>query len=314
MNSFDMYIVCACDDGYSVHCGALITSIFENHTHCRIEVFVLTDSISDDNRAKFGLLADRYHQRIDIIAIDKSLFRNLPFGGKFDNISIATYYRLLVASVLPDNLDKVLYLDCDIIVKADLMPLWNIDLNRFAFAAVEDALPHSVEAPKRLDYSALERYYNCGVLLMNLTILREMDFIKCAHSYWNNHLEKIVMHDQDIINALFHGCIKPLSAKWNMMEPFLFKKPWIPHDRLQNIKEGLREPCIIHFTGSMKPWFKESIHPYKNMYWIYRKMSPWKNSPEQRKYQGFRLFKYRVKQLIKQNILPVVGIRKYSFR
>ena len=168
MNSFDMYIVCACDDGYSVHCGALITSIFENHTHCRIEVFVLTDSISDDNRAKFGLLADRYHQRIDIIAIDKSLFRNLPFGGKFDNISLATYYRLLVASVLPDNLDKVLYLDCDIIVKADLMPLWNIDLNRFAFAAVEDALPHSVEAPKRLDYSALERYYNCGVLLMKI--------------------------------------------------------------------------------------------------------------------------------------------------
>ncbi len=309
-----MIIACTCDNNYTAHCGTLLTSIFENNKNRDIEIYILTDYIDEVNRGKFKILADLYNQKINIIDIDIESFKHLPFGGKFENITLATYYRLLIPSVFPQLYNKVLYLDCDIIIRSDLYELWSLNVDNCAFAAVEDALSQIMECPVRLGYDVSELYYNAGVLLYNLVYLREMHFFQKVEAYCRTNLVHIKFHDQDIINALCHGKIQKIPIKWNIMDSFLFREPCIDSDYRKELDNALQNPNIIHYTGVLKPWFKECNHPYKSEYWYYRCLSPWKDGKEVNKYTGIKLIAVRMKYLIKMYLLSRTRIGKTLYR
>lgn len=109
-----------------------ITSIFENNKGENVSVYVLTDGLTDKAKGMFSLLANQYGQKIIIKEIDKSCFNGLTVNERFP---ISMYYRFLLPDML-QNEDKVLYLDCDIIVRHSLKPLYDIDLSCNALAAV----------------------------------------------------------------------------------------------------------------------------------------------------------------------------------
>lgn len=308
-----IYIACACDNAYSPHCGTMLASVFEHNFACHIEVWLLTDYIDTENIQRFYTLAARYNQRIQIVTIDKSQFQNLPFGGEFENITLAAYYRLLIPYVLPRQINKILYLDSDIVVLGDLTELWHTPLSHRAFAAVEDALPHPLEAPIRLNYPITDSYYNTGVSLFNLTFLREMDFVNQAKVFCECYKDKILMHDQDIMNALCHGKYQALPLRYNVMESLLFRKPPLSSSRIPELESALRNPCVMHYTGIFKPWFNECHHPYKHLYWKYRSLTPWSDGKPLRKYCGWKHLLAHLKYFVKQYLLPVVGIEHHTF-
>ena len=74
-----MIIACSCDNGYAVHCGTMLTSVFENNKKHEIEIYILTDFIDDENRRKFDVLSEQYRQEIHIVDIDINLFKALPY-------------------------------------------------------------------------------------------------------------------------------------------------------------------------------------------------------------------------------------------
>lgn len=154
-----MIIACSCDNGYTVHCGTMLTSVLENNKNHEIEIYILTDFIDEENRRKFDVLSEQYCQEIHIVDIDMNLFKDLPYMGDADNNSLATYYRLLIPQVIPDSVEKILYLDCDIIVRDNLYELWSVDIGGFAFAAAEDAFIQIDEFTKRLCYPLSDSYY-----------------------------------------------------------------------------------------------------------------------------------------------------------
>lgn len=305
-------IACACDNNYAGYCGIMLTSVFENNKTNHIEANILTDFIDEANSQKLYDLGQKYGQEVKIINVDKSYFENFPIGQRFKNyISLCTYYRLLIPSLF--SCSKVLYLDCDIIVRTNISELWNEDIENYAFAAVKDMTFTINTSIPRLKYRFEDSYYNAGVCLFNVDFLRTFDFDNKVFRFMKDFADRIIYHDQDILNGICHGYFKDLSVKWNMMEPFLKKDPQCDPSNQEELKKYQCSPAIIHYTSSIKPWFVECKHIYIREFWYYAKLSPWKDIQPSMK---FKSIKDRIRYELIQFLLKVRDfdkINRYRF-
>ena len=116
---------------------------------------------------------------------------------------MAAYYRLLMTSVLPKDLDKVLYLDCDMIVLRDIHEIFNIELEHYALAAISDNLPYSEQHRLQLHMEVGERTFSSGVMLINLSYWRENNVESGLLEYAKRHREEVYLHDLDVLNYYF---------------------------------------------------------------------------------------------------------------
>ena len=297
-----IHISCACDNNYVPHCGALITSIFESNKANQIDINIVTDGFSNENIAKLKQVEQKYNQKINIVKIDISKLSNFPIDKHFNGyINLSTYYRLLLPDLFVD-LDKILYLDCDIIVRKSLSPLWNIDLTGYSIASIHDSISMVESGPQRLGYPESESYFNAGVGLYNLDKLRKINFVSRAFDYINSNKDKIKFQDQDVLNGVLHGTFKQISVKWNLMEVFLLKKPLVESELIPDLLSCITTPSVIHYTNVLKPWFKECNHPYKNEYWKYLWMSPWKDYTAKYKYEFSKRCILYIKRYIKETL------------
>ena len=155
-------IVCASSDSYAPYCGVMLTSLFSNNRTHQIECFILSGDMGNDNRQRLSLLAEQFGQKITVLDINKELFKKLPIGERFTNISYEAYFRLLMPSLLSDR-DRALYLDCDMIIKTDLAELWNTNLEGYALAAVQDTLRMRKKCISRLGFGTNDGYFNSGM-------------------------------------------------------------------------------------------------------------------------------------------------------
>jgi len=163
------------------------------------------------------------------------------------------YYRLLCMDYLPQSLDRVLYLDCDIIVNGSIKELYNIDLTGYMFAAADDyveVIGKSSE-PTTKQREIIDRYIpktckyvNSGVLLMNLEYLRKAVTTDEIILMIEEFGDQLVWHDQDFINYVFYEHIYHIDYKIYNYFPVYYN--WA------DLKPGI--PAIIHFAGVFKPW------------------------------------------------------------
>lgn len=267
-------ILCATDDKYACYCGIMLTSLFKNNTHRKFSIFLMTDVLSEYNSALFYKLCNVYHANLEIIKVVNYVdITNFPIR-KGDHVSLAAYYRLLAPLFLPKSIEKILYLDCDIIVNGFIDDLWNIDIVGNAIAAVIDENYKDERIYNRLNYKYEKMYFNTGVLLINLIHWRKHAIMnKCIH-YINNNPHKILFHDQDTLNVVLQDEKILLSPKFNLQTGFLYKA-----SKLGDIKDDVEanklSPIIIHYTGPSKPWHEFSQHPYVNHFIYFWKCSLW---------------------------------------
>ena len=177
-----------------------------------------------------------------------------------------------------NQIDKDLYLDCDVIVNGSLCELWNTDISDYAVAGVRDRINYYIRLYNRLGYPMSEGYINSGMMLINLKKWREDDFFKKAQQLACEKGASVLKnHDQDIINAIYHGQILMLPFRYNLLEYYLYVEEWLYLDRkyYPEIVEACKNPAIIHFCMPQKPWHYECINPFKELYYKYRKMTPW---------------------------------------
>lgn len=126
---------------------------------------------------------------------------NLP--NQRAHLTVETYYRLFISDILPSDIDKVLWLDCDIIVAGDLKELWNEGISDSAVGVVPDFENNNVRVMNRLKYDAAYGYFNAGVLLINLKYWRRENIIPIFTNYISDHYENLYYHDQDVLNYVF---------------------------------------------------------------------------------------------------------------
>ncbi len=154
---------------------------------------------------------------------------------------LESYSRLFSAFKLPKNIDKILYLDADMICSGDIAELYDIDFEGKTWCACED-LGVTKKHLYRIGFPNNYKYINSGMLLINLQKLRENYTERDIVRLIRENQDKLVYPDQDFINLIFKDDIKIISNKYNLV---------IKDVRFNKLKE---KPLIIHYAGSFKPW------------------------------------------------------------
>ena len=211
---------------YSKFTGTTIRSIFDN-TNAQVTVHILHDNtLTQDNREKFSAVAEQYNQRVEfynveiLCAAELADYVNLIPNVKNYYVSVATLYRLMSPQLLSPEIEKIIYLDSDIVVNLDLNELWQIDLGDKIFGVVPEILnrndAHTAFALCRDGLVKDDDYFNAGVLCMNLAALRNEKNILAD---WAKLVEKNPaygeFHDQDALNYAFSTRTVKLSRKFN---------------------------------------------------------------------------------------------------
>lgn len=281
-----MNIIYSSDDNYVRHVGVAITSLYDHNQDApELNVFLIDNNISAENREKLNGISEKFGRRITYI----------PFGEYKDKLvlnnqhelPISSYARLFVSEMLPENVDRVLYLDCDTVVCDSLKPLFEMDMQNKAIGGVEDVA--SCLFQSETDSTEPYRYICAGVLLINLKKWRQINALQKMLDYLNDRNGVVRHHDQTILNGIFGNDCCHLHPRYNAMTPTFimsysnlksYFKLWDKYYSQQEVRESIRNPAIIHFTSANlgRPW-ENSKHPKAKIYQNYWKNSPWKDAP-----------------------------------
>lgn len=268
-----MNILLSTDNNYTVPTGVLMTSIGINNPICNYHILV-DRNFSEENRQLLTSVAQSYSSTIAFYVLPEKLLEDLPFG-KDDmpkHVSLATYYRLFVTEFLPEDIHKILYLDGDIIVRKNIEQLWNEDISGYALGAVHDIDEKVNFSTWKLPYSTSEGYFNAGVLLINLDYWREYNCKEQFLNFIRDHGDVIRLHDQDVLNSVFHDKKKWLPVEYNFQHGFILRYP-VYSEELRNEVDAIKHlPSIIHYTYG-KPWDRYCSHPMRNVWHYYKKLS-----------------------------------------
>lgn len=273
-----MNIVCCTDMNYVPYCGVMLTSLLENNREAaRIVIHIIDNALTDGGRdALRRIVEGKYGREIAFYPLEQELMEVFPDTNSY--VSLTTYCKLFVASLLPADVHSVLYLDCDVIVVGSLEGLWDCSLEGKAMAAVKDAHRGLDEDCRRLgiDYGK-EGYYNAGVMLLNLDYWRENNVLQKALSFLAGHADCLPYHDQDVMNGTLHGQIVPLPLRYNLHDSLFHRKRYMePADEAQaeqELQPGRR--VVIHFSSRRKPWGTRCLHPLRKLYYHYLSLTEW---------------------------------------
>ena len=283
MSKSNIAIVCATDDNYAPYCGIMLTSVFENNRDRSVTAYILMDKpLQEKQQKRFRRLSDQYGAEIEFVMVDKSFFEKFPLKGDAKNLkhwSIVTYYRLYAEDLLPKNIDKVLYLDCDIIVNRPIGELFDMNWDGFAVGAVSDMCTGWQEYYDRLDYDRSKGYFNAGVLFMNLEYWRSHEIGRKCVDYLASNYDRIFNNDQDVLNVITQDCKRRLPVSYNYQ--MQLRMPYFFNTFSEEMKKDVvetRSPHIIHYAAELKPWMtKYYFYPFNEEWHTYKKLSPWKD-------------------------------------
>ena len=259
-NNFRMDICLSADDNYAKYMATAMISILKNSLEDEEIVFHLLDGgISDDSKKKLLSLKSIKNCEIYFYTPDIKKYEEWYSKGDYKDWSPAAFYRLSIPSMIP-NIDKILYLDCDIIVNLSLKELFEIDIkNYYALVCKEDWRE--------------EDYFNSGVLMINNKLWRESNIEDIFYDYYSKNYSSYKFPDQDLLNEALKGKVKFIDRKWNFF-PILSKKPL---DISINDYMEANKKSIIHYIW-YKPWNEASTSVkavYLYYYWQYYMYSPW---------------------------------------
>lgn len=262
-------IILACDDAYA-YCAAVAIASIIRHTDSDIDFILLDDGISDEKKQN---LLSCIHGRPGI----RLRFMDMaPLAARFpdgmfscrDYWQRSTYFRLFCPDMLPEY-DMVLYLDCDVLIRADVSELFRFQMpEKTLCGAVFDNLgyrdsTHMIHQLFKLKLPYRYRYFNAGVLLMNLAEMRKVGFTEqCLQIMRRGPLK---WQDQDVLNLVCRNHVFYLPVEWNRM----LVEPYEPENRTLARLAGrypVGQAKLIHYSGFCKPWFGREVQ-YASFWW-----------------------------------------------
>lgn len=300
-NKKPIHIVFAADEKYMPHAAAMIHSLYTHNAENNIHVhFVCPPELKSSLKSELETFCSRLGIAIEFIVVPDHLIEHLPTQGYLSKV---VWYRVLMPQLFKD-LDKILFLDCDVIVNDDIQVLWDTDLGENLFAAVTNVVEerHAGRAAE-LGLSGPGDYFNAGVALWNLSLMRQINFTENVISFAKKNHSRLLWLEQDAINSLYSKKRVPLHPRWNYQNGMCFDAWGNQYLDARELAEAKANPGIIHFEGgdAGKPWHILCKHPLRKLYFTHRKQTPWKR---------VRLDGINLKNLIKRYFLhPLRGWR-----
>jgi len=274
-----IHIVACFDKGFVMPTGVMMCSVCVNNPDVDIQFHIITDmDVTEEDRDDIASVVAPYHRAsVRFYRIAEQILEN-SFPKVNEAITRASYFRLYLTDILPPSIDKILYLDGDVIVRHSLKELWSTDLSGYALAAVPDGREGTLDRFEGLGYPKSLGYFNAGVLLINLAYWRDHQAIKLFGDFLRDRWETIRLHDQDVLNYVFREQKTRLPIKYNLQDGFLCKTPEYDESRYgEEVIAARRDPVIVHFTWNSKPWkYYYSPNPFRSSFYKYQDMTKWK--------------------------------------
>ena len=198
--------------------------------------------------------------------------RGLPVNRRFPP---PIWYRTLLPKLLPDA-PRVVYLDCDTLVLGDVGELAAMDLGGRAVAAVDNVSLGSEADAARADLAPGTRYFNSGVLVLDLETWRREHLADAVHAEGMAR-QAAPFPDQDALNAVLAHRRLSLHPRWNCQITMIYLREAREVLGAATLAEACAHPAIVHFEGKAidKPWHHLSKHPHRDAYLEHRAHTPW---------------------------------------
>lgn len=287
-------IVMASDNHYAILIAALLKSIEVNHiTSELIDIYIIEDRISAANKKKIESSTQSNSITINWLTIDQIIPPTIKFPIDNTTFPLTAYFRVFAPYAIPNNLDRVIYLDVDMIVQEDISILWHTDIGDNLFGAVQDLQKvvscswGGIPNYKELGLTADTKYFNSGLLLINAKAWREADIANKVFKCLHENLQYINYADQYGLNAALANQWYELDPRWNWFATFEHKNPY-----------------IIHFLD-IKPIFKsyKSEPNFQIIFFNYLRLTPWKKyKPISGNYRLARKIYNKVRKIVLRSL------------
>lgn len=262
-------VVFAANDNYSIYAAVAIESILKNASAKDFyRIYILYDELTQEHID--GLEGIKSSQAVvRCINIRQLISEKAHLFFSQDYISKETYYRFYIPELFP-CFEKVIYLDCDLVVCSDLAELISVDMGENYIAAVRDyTLPEYTQHLNETFDLAREKYINSGVLLIDTKKWKENGvFEKIFSARVKYPTEKLLWADQDLLNVVCKNKIYYLGDEWNFFGSILsYNRHYaeIFAERIKNVVDCYK---ILHFPAQPKPWSAPEL-PFSEKFWAY---------------------------------------------
>lgn len=296
-----MNIVYASNDNYARHLAVSMLSLFDrNRRERQLTVWVISMGITPESAGKLESIAARYGREVHFLELADM---KAQFAGEIDTrgFDISAMGRLFVGRLLPETVERVLYLDCDTVVAQPVMELWRTDLRgRLLGAVMEPTIYKAVK--KEIGLTEKDMYVNSGVLLIDLKRWRQTGAERKLLDFYEREGGNLFACDQDTINGALKGQILPLPPKYNFFPNYRYfsYKELVKHEPVyadavkeEELRDAKRHPVIIHYAGDERPWYAGNMNHYRKAYEYYLALTPWAGTPKE-KGRELYLFAYHM--------------------
>lgn len=256
-----MNILIAINDSYVEYIKTMLYSLHRTNP-VALDVYLLYNNLSEQNIGGLNQFCSRKCGAIlhPIRVVEEEL-NGLPLGNA--HFSIEMYYRIFVQKYVPETLDRILWLDADIVLNDSIQEFYHLDFEGKLIAGCPDAGGHTEETRKRcsdqLKLPKTHIYFNSGVLLFNLRQIRETISLQEIMQTLLAYQDVLVFPDQDILNLLYTGRVKMVEYRFNY-QILLDVRP-------SDVRQ--RGAVVLHFVGSVKPWHPNYVGKCESFYWDY---------------------------------------------
>ena len=274
------------DNNYAVFGGVSILSLFENNRLAPdICVYMIDMGLDDSYKQQYCALAQQYGRRIQFLPGQQIAHRIENLGLPKYRGSYATYMKLFAVEMLPETVGRIYYLDSDLLVEGNLMPLMSIDMQGNALAMVRDGL--SLAFKDIYGLTKEEPYFCGGTILFDIHSWKEQKCLQTLCKYAENVRGAFFAADQDLLNLALKGRITSLDVRYDftyihtIYPDYMFLKKfhdqaYYTQEQLQSARENIVVLHFMRFLGQ-SPWNSESLHPHCGRFDLYLSLSPWKD-------------------------------------
>jgi len=249
----------------------MLKSLFLNNPGEKFTIYLMHSSLTDDELKDLEYFISVHGHELQIIYLADHYFENAPVILHYTK---EMYYRLLAFKFLPRTLERILYLDPDTLIINPIRELYELDMEGYLYAAAYHDLISVKQVNKiRLKPYEIKAYYNSGVLLMNLKLQREVIKEEDIFNFVEKNRAKLIMPDQDIINALYSKSIKTIDEKLYNYDARYYNYYKLRTDGKWDMDRVINNTVILHFCGRRKPWNKNYSGKFHSLYKHYEKLA-----------------------------------------
>lgn len=296
-----MNIALITDENYVYPTGTTMASVLNSNPDENFTFYIVTKHLSDEHVAVLESFVAPYcsNANLKIITLGDDILTDFPIRLG-DHVTSAAYYRVYLQRALPETLDKVLYLDGDMLCVDSIQPLYSMDFDGFSCVVTHDERNDEKENFIRLKYPSANGYFCSGVMLINLDWWRKNNVMQKCLDFIAAEPEACLWHDQDALNHVLNGTVLWADFRYNFMQGYFFdKKAFVMDPKFYaDIDRARLNPCLLHFSSAYKPWHVECNHPLKKQYRQFFKKTTGMNLKLTHRLCGRKRMVWKIKRIL----------------